>query len=94
MARTDCYTDPSLDAPYPAVWPAEAEIVLRDGRSLRKRIEYALGEPENPVPRGDLVAKFCALAQGVAPEPQALADRILQIDAQRDLRGLGAALRG
>jgi len=61
---------------------------------MKKRIEYALGEPENPVPRSDLVAKFCSLAQGVVPDPAALADRILRIDGERDLRGLGVALRG
>jgi 2-methylcitrate dehydratase PrpD len=94
MARTDCYTDPSLDAPYPEVWPAEAELVLTNGQSVKKRIEYALGEPENPVPRGDLVGKFCSLAGGVVREPAALAERILHIDGERDLRGLGMALRG
>jgi 2-methylcitrate dehydratase PrpD len=95
MARTDCYTDPSLDGVYPRVWPAEAEIVLRDGQRLKTRIEHALGEPENPVPRPALVAKFCSLAEGVVHEPRALADSILHLDGRAtDLRGLGMALRG
>ena len=95
MARTDCYTDPSLDAPYPQVWPAEAEIVLGNGRRVKRRIEHATGEPENPVPRPDLVTKFCSLAEGVVREPQSLAERILNLDVnEADLRGLGVALRG
>jgi 2-methylcitrate dehydratase PrpD len=98
MLRTDCYTDPDLDANYPVVWPAAAEIDLRDGRTLKtvkKRIEYATGEPENPVPRPGLVAKFTSLASGVVRDAEALAERILAIDTrERDLRGLGAALRG
>ena len=93
MQRTDCYTDPDLDAAYPARWPAAAEIVLRDGRSLRTRIEYMTGEPENPVPRAALIEKFTSLA-GRA-DAAALAERILQVDTREpDLRGLAAALRG
>ena len=95
MARTDCYTDPDLDAKYPVVWPAAAEIILRDGRTLKTRIEYMTGEPENPVPRPALVAKFTSLAAGVVPDPEKLAERILEVDLREtDLRGLGAALRG
>ena len=51
MARTDCYRDASLDAVYPSQWPAAAEISLRDGRVLSTRVEFATGEPENPVRR-------------------------------------------
>ncbi len=43
LARTDCYRDPSLDAPYPRQWPAAAEIHLRDGRVLSTRVEFATG---------------------------------------------------
>jgi 2-methylcitrate dehydratase PrpD len=95
MARTACYTDPDLDARYPVVWPAAAEIGLRDGRSLKTRIDYMTGEPENPVPRQALVAKFTSLAAGMVPDADMLAARILEIDTREpDLRGLGAVLRG
>jgi 2-methylcitrate dehydratase PrpD len=58
MGRTECYRDPSLDAAYPKSWPAAVEIHLKDGRVLRKRVEHALGEPENPVGRKALVERF------------------------------------
>lgn len=58
MARTECYRDPSLDAAYPKSWPAAVELHLKDGRVLRKRVEHALGEPENPVGRQALVERF------------------------------------
>jgi 2-methylcitrate dehydratase PrpD len=94
MARTECYRDGSLDADYPRRWPAAAEIHLRDGRVLATRVEFATGEPENPVPREALLAKFESLASGVVNNPMALAERILELDAAPDLRAFSAALGG
>ncbi|HET8567374.1 MAG TPA: MmgE/PrpD family protein, partial [Candidatus Limnocylindria bacterium] len=87
MSRTDCVRDPSLDAVYPARWPATVEIDTRDGRTLRARVEHALGEPENPVPRDALVERFVSLvadrvAEGGARE---VAARVLTLDSERDL---------
>jgi 2-methylcitrate dehydratase PrpD len=92
MARTDCYRDPSLDASYPRRWPAAAEVRLRDGRVLTTRVEYATGEPENPVAPDALVAKFISLASSSVSDPQALADLILHIDRAPSLDALSAAL--
>jgi 2-methylcitrate dehydratase PrpD len=94
LGRTECYRDPELDAVYPRQWPAAAEIELRDGRRLATRVEYALGEPENPVPRAGLVDKFVSLAEPVVPDAPALAEQILSIDRAPDVRVLGRALRG
>jgi 2-methylcitrate dehydratase PrpD len=93
MARTDCYADPGLDAVYPRQWPAAAAIHLRDGRVLSTRVEFATGEPENPVPRSALIEKFVSLAEKTVSEPRALADMILALDSTSDVRALGAALR-
>jgi len=93
MARTDCFRDSSLDADYPRRWPAAAEISLRDGRVLSARIEFATGEPENPVPRAALVGKFVSLASETMGDAHGLAERILAIDGEPDVRGLGRALR-
>jgi 2-methylcitrate dehydratase PrpD len=93
MSRTECFRDPSLDANYPRQWPATAEVHLRDGRVVSTRVEFASGEPENPVPRSALVEKFVSLASESVATPAALAERILAIDSEADLRGLGTALR-
>jgi 2-methylcitrate dehydratase PrpD len=96
MARTECYRDPDLDACYPQQWPAAAELVLRDGRRLATRQEAATGEPENPVPRAELVAKFEQLAGSVLGPPQVteLARLVLGLDQQADLTEIGRLLRG
>src|SRR5713226_1214734 len=87
MARTDCYRDPSLDAPYPRQWPAAAEIHLRDGRVLSTRVEFATGEPENPVRRDALVSKFVSLTSDMLGDPPGAAEHILNVDRHADLRG-------
>jgi 2-methylcitrate dehydratase PrpD len=92
MARTDCYHDPSLEADYPRKWPAAAEIHLRDGRTLATRVEFATGEPENPVPRDALIAKFLGLAEGCVADPRGLAEQLLALDSAPDLDTLTAAL--
>ena len=87
MSRTDCVRDPALDATYPAKWEGWAELVLRDGRTVRKDIEFALGEPENPVSREALVERFVELA-GTRMDPVAarsLAARLLRLDEERAL---------
>jgi 2-methylcitrate dehydratase PrpD len=92
MCRTECCRDASLDAVYPKQWPATAEIQLRDGRVLTRRVEYATGEPENPVSREALVAKFVSLSNGVVADPSDLATTILSLDADPDLARLSDAL--
>jgi 2-methylcitrate dehydratase PrpD len=93
MARTDCYQDASLDQDYPRLWPAAAEVHLRDGRVLCQRIEFATGEPENPVPRAALIDKFVGLVEPSVGDARGLAQRILAIEGEPDVRGLGAALQ-
>ena len=87
MAATDCYRDAELDAVYPRQWPAAAELTLRDGRVLKAAMPHATGEPENPVPREGLVAKFVSLVERA--DGQELAERILRLDEAGSLGELG-----
>jgi 2-methylcitrate dehydratase PrpD len=87
-ARGECVRDASLDAAYPRRWPAAVEIRLTDGRVVRKRIEHALGEPENPVPRDALVERFVEMVARTGA--RTVAERILTLAAERDLGVLDA----
>jgi 2-methylcitrate dehydratase PrpD len=91
LPRVECYRDNSLDAVYPRRWPAEASVVLRDGRVLSERVEFATGEPENPVSLESLRAKFISLAERA--DAATLADRLLALDQATDLSVLSDALR-
>jgi 2-methylcitrate dehydratase PrpD len=83
MGVTDCYHDVSLDAEYPRKWPAAAEVHLKEGRVLSRRIEFATGEPENPVSREALIAKFVSLAE--RDDAAGLAERLLSLDSAANL---------
>jgi 2-methylcitrate dehydratase PrpD len=55
-----------------AVHPDEAFLVIvtKDGRSLEKTIQHAIGSRENPLTNQDLELKFRKLAQNILPRPQ------------------------
>lgn len=91
MSVTDCVRDPALDAQYPAKWAGSVEIGLRDGRSVRTRVDHALGEPENPVPRVALVERFVELSAVRLDDRAArrLATRLLALDDERHLPVIG-----
>jgi 2-methylcitrate dehydratase PrpD len=96
MARMECYRDSSLDSAFPRLWPSAVEVTLRDGRRLATRSEFTTGDPEKPLSRADLVAKFVSLASGLmsSGDAEALAQRILHLDKEPTVRMVAAALRG
>jgi len=93
MARTDCVRDASLDAEYPTRWPSWVEIEVRDGRTVRARVDDATGEPANPITRDALLRKFRELADGVIDRPEELASRVLSLESDEDMIAVGALLR-
>jgi 2-methylcitrate dehydratase PrpD len=75
---------------------AALEIVLRDGRSVKKELDVPLGHPDRPLSDEQLRAKFvaCAARSARPLEPaaaNALADRIFNLETSEDAGGL---LRG
>ena len=56
-----------------AIKPEQVDmtIVLKDGRTLHKFIEHAIGSLEKPMSDQDLARKFADLAEGVLPAAQA-----------------------
>jgi 2-methylcitrate dehydratase PrpD len=87
MAKTECFVSGDLDAMYPQRWPAEVVVELEDGTTFRRRVEYALGEPENPVPRVMLVGKFAELAATIGIT-NATAERVLAFEEAAPVIGL------
>jgi 2-methylcitrate dehydratase PrpD len=62
MDVVECYSDPSLDARYPAAWPASVEIALSDGTELQCKVDHPRGDPENPLSYDEVAEKLMALA--------------------------------
>lgn len=79
--RTTVRVDPALSARYPERWPARVTLHLTDGTTVAGSADYPRGNPENPVPRATLEAKFRDL---ITPRyDAALANHV--IAAVRDL---------
>ena len=57
--------DPDMDAVYPQLYAGIVTIHLKDGRTLRKRVDHSRGMPENQMSAAELDAKFLSLV-GVA----------------------------
>lgn len=68
--RIWCVDDPLSD--YPAHFPGELIVHLKDGRVLRCRKPTSLGTPEMPMPQAALEAKFLANATRVIAKDAAI----------------------
>jgi 2-methylcitrate dehydratase PrpD len=95
MAVTDCYTSAELDAQYPERWPAAVEIEMTDGLVNTTRVEYALGEPENPLSGDALKRKFRELVGDRLPasETRRLEDAAVDLPEAPSLGRVADALR-
>jgi 2-methylcitrate dehydratase PrpD len=93
MAKVKIDVDPGMDKDFPGKWPAQAEILTKDGRSFQGRLDYPRGEPENQVSGPELVEKFRTL---VTPnlgkeKTELLVDMIGRLD-RASTRELGSTL--
>lgn len=67
--------DDELDRSYPEKYATIIEVATRDGHVHRRRVDYALGSPQNPMSDADIIAKFQRLAG-----QRFSAERIAQIE--------------
>ncbi|MEA2180057.1 MAG: hypothetical protein QOG77_3354 [Solirubrobacteraceae bacterium] len=88
MSRTSCHHSEELDRRYPDCMPASVSARLKDGQVLRASIDFPLGEPENPLSRSALIARFGALAGPALGEDEAveIASELLSVDAGAKVR--------
>jgi 2-methylcitrate dehydratase PrpD len=61
-SRVDVEVTPEMDAAYPERYAGVVTIRLRDGRELRKRVDFSRGMPENKLSAEGLRQKFHSLA--------------------------------
>lgn len=96
-SRASLLPEPSLDSIADGA-PAIVEVLTRDGRVLRERVDYPKGSRQNPFSREELYEKFILWATTRIPRAQAeriieLADRLEELDDVGELAGLLAAER-
>src|SRR5690606_240854 len=62
MKRIHVDVDPSLDENYPHFRPAVAIIRFKDGSEAKHRVDYAKGEPEDPLSAEHVTEKFQSIS--------------------------------
>jgi 2-methylcitrate dehydratase PrpD len=74
---------------------AIVEVTLNDGTKLSERVEHVRGTPENPMDRGEVVAKARDLIVPIlgAAKSDALIDKLLNLEKVKDVRELRPLLQ-
>lgn len=96
MSCTSYHTDRSLDALFPERLPSTVSIELSSGRTIQTRVDYPLGEPENPLGPVDLTNRFAGFAAGTVGGSDVavdLAQRILRLDQEGSVRDVMSRLQ-
>jgi 2-methylcitrate dehydratase PrpD len=75
VAKTTTRLDPAIEARYPREWPSRVRVRLENGTELAHESGYPRGDPESPLTRSELEAKFRELLHG--GDQEADADRLL-----------------
>ena len=87
--------DPALDADYPERYTSIVELLLKDGRTVSRRVEHARGTRENPLTADEVRVKYLRLTGPVLPRAraEALMTAVDRLDRARDLTPLALLLR-
>ena len=87
--------DAEAERLWPKRYPCEVTIKLKDGRSLRSRVEWPKGDPENAVTEPELRTKYLTLAAPVLGEAAAKRSYSLISDVLKapNLAEIASALR-
>lgn len=83
--RIEVVEDPELTAIFPRYWACQVRIEGRDGRTLERRVDSPLGEPDNPMSQAQVLDKFTRLAAPVLGEDQASELRAAVLDLPQSL---------
>jgi 2-methylcitrate dehydratase PrpD len=60
-----------VDAGYPEIYGGRVILVLKDGSSVSRHVEYSRGMPENPMPHAEVERKFLSLAGAAVGQERA-----------------------
>jgi 2-methylcitrate dehydratase PrpD len=91
-AKTFIEPDPKSD--FPAHFPGEVRITMRDGKVVSRRETTSTGTPDRPLSRREVEAKFLKNACRVVPREQAekIIEAVMAIDKASDITHLTRSL--
>ncbi len=61
--KVKVFVDPDLTAISPGIRAAIINVIFNDGSVISERVDYAKGEPENPISNQELIEKFVSLSK-------------------------------
>lgn len=99
LVRIACATEVIADSELTAIYeqrkPCDVTMTLRDGRTLRERVDYCRGEPENPPTQDAVVAKFRDLTAPHLSKAAAdcIVEFVMETERRTNLRPLAEALQ-
>lgn len=79
--------EPEYEKLFPRIQPAEVTVKTGDGRTLTRRVDYAKGDPLDPMSDAELVAKFRSQA-GLwldAARQDAIIDATMHLERMKDI---------
>jgi 2-methylcitrate dehydratase PrpD len=84
-----------LEQLYPERWAAIVHVKMKDGREFSKRVDFAKGDPQNPMTWEEVVSKFVSLAGPVISEAkaEAVVELVSGLETLDDTRELVKLLR-
>jgi 2-methylcitrate dehydratase len=90
MKKVKGVADPEIEKQFPKLQPCRVVIETEDGRTLEKRVDYAMGDPRLPINDAALDAKFSAQAEPLLSKAkqQKLKEAIFQVEKLRSVSEL------
>jgi len=94
LPKVSFFKDPELDAKYPKLWPAIVEVETMEGQIYKEKIDYARGDPENPVDWNDLLNKFKGLTNNIFNTNQVdkIINAVSNLEEETDMKKLTCLL--
>lgn len=77
--RVKVVHNPDLEKKFPAYWPANVALKLKDGSIIESRVETSKGDAENPLTKEELKEKFLGLVGNILTDDSA-SQLISQVD--------------
>ena len=81
MEKVEVQVDSTIDKNYPEKWGATIEVILKTGEKITMETDFPKGDPENPVTREDLIAKFLELTKGLPTvESESIVNQVMTLE--------------
>jgi len=80
--------DPELEKLFPAMQPTIVKIRMKDGKEFSKRVDYAKGDPRNPLSDDELRVKYSSLSILPPARDERLLDAVWNLEKVKSVAEL------